>query len=223
VAHHVPHDLHGDDWALYQTFLSLPLYTMARFGMWEAILEEPKPREDARYWTGIWHYARGLARVHRSELEAAATELEAIDAIAGDPAAMETLVGLTNARSLLQIARGVLSAELLAKRGDYHDAIAELDRAVRLEDSLIYNEPPDWYYPVRHTLGAVLLEAGRADEAETVFWQDLRERNRENGYALKGLAQSLAAQGRDDEAAAIEKRFRTAWADADVELHSPRF
>jgi hypothetical protein len=76
---------------------------------------------------------------------------------------------------------------------------------------------------VRHTLGAVLLDAGRADEAETVFWQDLRQRNRENGYALKGLAASLRAQGRADEAALVEKRFRTAWADADMELGSARF
>jgi tetratricopeptide (TPR) repeat protein len=215
--------MHGDDWALYQTFLSMPLYTMARFGAWDAILEEPRPREDARYWSGIWHYARGLARVHRGELDEAAAELAAIEAIREDPAAMETLVGLAGAHTLLRIARGVLAGELAAKRGDYDAAVAELDRAVRLEDSLMYNEPPDWYYPVRHTLGAVLLDAGRADEAETVFWRDLRERNRENGYALKGLALSLRAQGREDEARAVEERFRAAWAEADVQLTSSRF
>ena len=201
----------------------MPLYTMVRFGRWDAILEEPRPDAKARYWTGIWHYARGMARVHRGELDAAAEELRAVDALANDPEALEAIVGFANARRLLRIARGVLAGELKAKQSDYDGAVAELDRAVRLEDGLLYNEPPDWYYPVRHTLGAVLLDAGRADEAETVFWQDLGGRNRDNGYALKGLAESLRAQGRADEAAKIEKRFRAAWAEADVELSSARF
>ncbi len=94
--------------------------------------------------------------------------------------------------------------------------------AFALEDTLTYNEPPDWYYPVRHTLGAVLLEAGAPAEAEAVYWQDLRK-NQENGYALYGLWQSLKAQGKVDEAASLEKRFRSAWAEADVQLASSRF
>lgn len=93
---------------------------------------------------------------------------------------------------------------------------------MRLEESLLYGEPPDWYYPVRHTLGAVLLEAGRADEAERVFWQDLGE-NRENGFALRGLAESLRAQGKNEDAKEIERRFKAAWTDADVPLKSSRF
>jgi len=222
VAARVPEDMHGDDWALYQTFLSMPLYTMVRFGMWEAILAEPRPRKDADYWTGIWHYARGMARVHGGRLDEAQAELDALSAIVASPEALETLIGFANAKTLLRIAQGVLAGELLAKRGECDRAVAALDQAVRLEDALLYNEPPDWYYPVRHTLGAVLLEAGRADEAETVFWQDL-ERNRENGYALRGLADSLRAQGREDEAEDVEARFENAWKDADVELTSARF
>lgn len=93
---------------------------------------------------------------------------------------------------------------------------------MRLEDSLIYNEPPDWFLPTRHLLGAALLDAGRPEEAEVVYWDDLRRR-RDNGFALYGLWQSLKAQGRDDEAAAIEARLRTAWAAADVRLTSSRF
>jgi hypothetical protein len=86
----------------------------------------------------------------------------------------------------------------------------------------MYNEPPDWYYPVRHTLGAVLLDAGRADEAEVVYWEDLK-RNPGNGYSLFGLAAALRAQDRDEEASAIETRFRDAWSAADSELRSSRF
>ena len=91
-----------------------------------------------------------------------------------------------------------------------------------LQDQLNYVEPPDWFYPVRQSLGAVLLGAGRADEAEAVYWQDLRE-NPGNGWTLFGLAQALRAQGKNDAAAAIEARFREAWAAADVKLEASRF
>jgi tetratricopeptide (TPR) repeat protein len=120
----------------------------------------------------------------------------------------------------LQIARGVLNGELLAKRRKFDEAVAQLDRVVRLEDTLLYNEPPDWYYPTRQTLGSILLEAGRANEAEIVFWQDLKD-NRENGYSLKGVIDAMKAQGKDP--AAIEKRFEKAWSAADVQLASARF
>ena len=107
-------------------------------------------------------------------------------------------------------------------RRRFDDALGHLSRAVRLEDSLLYNEPPDWYYPVRHTLGAVLLEAGSPVEAEVVYWQDLAH-HQENGYALYGLWQSLKKQGRTEEASDVELRFHTAWVDADVDLTSSRF
>lgn len=116
----------------------------------------------------------------------------------------------------------MLVGELRAKHEDYDAAVVALDRAVRLEESLLYSEPPDWYYPVRHTLGAVLLEADRADEAERVYWQDL-ERNRDNGYALKGLVLSLKAQGKHDAADLARARFNKAWRDADFELATSRY
>jgi tetratricopeptide (TPR) repeat protein len=221
VAGRVPmHHVDSDIWALYQTFLSMPLYTMVRFGMWEEILAEPALDREAHFTEGIRRYARGLAYTHTGELSKAGRELKAMDRIIDDPAAIETLIGYSNAKQLLQIARGVLNGELLAKRRKFDEAVAELDRVVRLEDALLYNEPPDWYYPTRHTLGAILLDAGRADEAEIVFWQDLKE-NRENGYSLKGVIGAMKAQGKDP--AAIEKRFEKAWSAADVQLASARF
>jgi tetratricopeptide (TPR) repeat protein len=222
VASKVPEDLHGNEWALYQTFLSMPLYTLVRFGKWEEILKEPRPPQTTRYWTGIWHYARGMAYAHTNRAEEAHEELSALAGIADDPATPEVLIGSSNAGRLLSVAKEVLSGEIAAKEGRYDQAVGHLDRAARLEDSLAYNEPPDWYYPVRHTLGAVLLEAGRPEEAEIVYWQDLRK-NQENGYALYGLRQSLEAQGRNEEAAAMEKRFRAAWKHSDLQLSSSRF
>jgi tetratricopeptide (TPR) repeat protein len=221
VAGRVPmHHVDSDIWALYQTFLSMPLYTMVRFGMWKEILAEPALDREAHFTEGIRRYARGLAYTHTGDLSKAGRELKAMDRIIDDPAAIETLIGYSNAKQLLQIARGVLNGELLAKRRKFDEAVAELDRVVRLEDALLYNEPPDWYYPTRHTLGAILLDAGRADEAEIVFWQDLKE-NRENGYSLKGVIDAMKAQGKDP--AAIEKRFEKAWSAADVQLASARF
>ena len=222
VASKVPADHHGNDWALYQTFLSMPLYTMARFGMWQEVLEEPKPRGDVRYWNGIWHYARGLAFVHTGKPRQAKKELAALRDIADDPTTPEVLIGFSNAQVLLTIAREVLEGEVAARSGKLDAAVAHLDKAVRYEDSLFYTEPPDWYYPVRHTLGAVLVEAGRLREAEVVYWQDL-EKYRDNGYALYGLYQTLQAQGRPAEAYDVRRRYRDAWKDADVDLGSSRF
>jgi hypothetical protein len=93
---------------------------------------------------------------------------------------------------------------------------------VRLEDGLTYTEPPDWYLPARHYLGAALLESGVPDEAETVYWQDLRK-HQENGFALLGLAQALEAQDRGVEAQELRDRLADAWSQADVTLASSRF
>ena len=93
---------------------------------------------------------------------------------------------------------------------------------MRGEDALRYNEPSDWPYPVRHTLGAVLLMAGRVAEAEAVYKADL-ERNPENGWALFGLATSLRVQKRTDEAERSRQRFEAAWKNADIKLTASRF
>ncbi len=222
VAANVPEDHHGNDWGLFQTFLSMPLYTMVRFGMWDEILAEPTPAAELRYLSGISHYARGMAYVHTGRAKPARRELGSLTKLAKAADSAAVLIGFSNAAKLLSIAHQVLAGEIAAARGDHDEALGHLSRAVRLEDSMLYNEPPDWYYPVRHTLGAVLLEAGSPVEAEVVYWQDL-ETQEENGYALLGLAQSLRAQGRTEEAAEIEERFHVAWADADVELKSSRF
>jgi tetratricopeptide (TPR) repeat protein len=222
VADKVPADFRQDHWALYQTLLSQPLYVMARFGHWDAILAEPRPADEVRFHRGMWHWARGLAFVHTGRTADAQGELAALSRIQEDPKTPEVLVGYSNAARLLAIARAVLAGELAAKERRFDEAVAHLDRAVRLEDGLAYGEPPDWYYPTRHNLGAALIEAGRAEEAEVVYWQDLR-RYRDNGFALIGLATSLRAQGRTTEADDVETRYRTAWRDADAPLSSSRF
>jgi tetratricopeptide (TPR) repeat protein len=212
----------GSDFGLFESFRAMPLYFMTRFGKWDDILNEPEPDAEMLYVRGIWHHARALALLAKGRLDDARAELSALDALRDDERLAEAMVGFADCKALLQIAGDVVRGELAAKTGDYEAAVTHLDRAVRFEESLMYNEPPDWYYPVRHTLGAVLLEAARFREAETVYWEDLK-RNPENGWSLYGLWQALEAQGRAEEAADIWNRYQAAWSQADVKLQSSRF
>lgn len=132
--------------------------------------------------------------------------------------------GKTDAQSLLNIAVEILAGEIAANSNSDQDAISisHLERAVRMQEGLVYSEPPEWYFPSRHYPGAALLEAGYAAEAAVVYWADLREHPK-NGYSLFGLTAALKAQGQDALAADAQSRFRAAWAEADVELTSSRF
>lgn len=205
-----------------QHFYVLPLYAKVRFGHWEEVLEAERPPEELKYPRGVWHYARGMAHIARGELDRAQPELENLRAIARDPG-MEnvTIWEINTMGQILAIADDVLSGELAAARGDHDQAIRRLRAGVETEDALSYNEPPDWHSPVRLTLGAVLMDAGRPGEAEAVYRENL-ERFPDNGWALYGLAESLKAQGRTAEAADVRRRFREAWRRADVELDASR-
>jgi len=222
VASRVPEDMRGDDWALYQTFLSMPLYTMVRFGMWEKILERTRPEAGSTFFTGIDHYARGIAHSHLGNNKSAKVELDKLEKLLSQPSIDELVVSFSNAETLLTLASHVLRGEMAIAAGNLDEAVAQLDRAVRLEDSLLYNEPPSWHYPTRHTLGAALLAANRPKEAEVVYWQDL-SKNRENGFALFGLVQAFEAQGQQGSAAAARSRFESAWSASDVKLRSSRY
>lgn len=212
----------GADFALHQSFMSQPTYALIRFGMWDELLKQPAPDKKLIVARGIYHLGRGLAYVNKGIGKKAKAELESLrNAIATDMAG-EEFVGFANARTVLRIAEGLLAGEIAAKSGDLDEALAQVEKAARLEDALTYNEPPDWPFPVRHTLGAILLEADRADEAEGVYWEDLK-RNPENGYALFGLHQALVAQDKSGISDEVWERFKAAWAEADFELTSSRY
>jgi tetratricopeptide (TPR) repeat protein len=202
--------------------LVAPLFALARFGRWQEILAEPAPPDDLPFASGSWHYARGLAFARTGRREQAARELAALERIAAATPPERSLGQVNSARTMLELASHVLAGELAATRGRMDDAIQQLREAVQIQDHLRYMEPPPWYFPVRQALGAVLLQAGRPAEAAAVYREDLR-RNPENGWSLYGLAQSLRAEGKTAEAKAVERRYRQAWARADVELASSRF
>jgi hypothetical protein len=203
-------------------FRVVPYYALARFGKWDEVLAEPSPAARHLYLKGTWHYVRGLALLAKGQLAEAEKELAEVRRIAADPGLDYSLFSPNKAAAIFAAAPEVLAGELAARRKDHDKAIAHLERAVRLEDSLFYTEPEEWHYPARQALGAVLLEAGRAREAETVYWEDLR-RHANNGWSLFGLVQALRAQGRQDDAAAVQARFDKAWARADVKLTASRF
>jgi tetratricopeptide (TPR) repeat protein len=206
-----------------QHFSLIPLYAYVRFGMWDEILAYRTPPQSLLYPTGIWHYARGRAFVGKRQVDAAREELEALREIAKSKELEKvTIWDINSAASLLQIAQRVLAGEIDAAQRNFKEAIQQLNEAVRLEDDLRYTEPADWQYPVRQSLGAVLLEAGKPKEAEAVYREDLR-RNPENGWSLFGLMVSLQAQGRTADAAKVEERFEKAWAHADVQLSASRY
>ncbi len=208
---------------LMQIFLAAPWFALTRFGKWEEILKEPKMQEGYPFLTGVRNYARGAAFAATGKFAEAESELADLakswQDVKGNPTVS---FSVNSGEAILAVGRAVLAGEIAARRGDTDRAIALLHEAVLLEDGLIYTEPADWHYPVRQSLGAVLLAAGRAAEAETIYWDDL-SRNRENGWSLFGLMQALKAQEKTDQAAAVEKRFQKAWATADVKLTASRF
>ncbi len=195
------------------------LLTMARFGQWGELIKQPPPPKELRFTTGLWHYVRGLAFAATTRFGSAEGELSNL---------RKSLKALTRvktaeakiSRTLLKIAERVLAGEMAARRGEFEPGIQALREALQLETTLPYSEPPFWFQPVRHNLGAVLLLAGRASEAESVYREDLRL-NPENGWALHGLVHSLQAQQRD--VAQEKARLYAAWAQADVTLTGSRF
>ena len=208
VAEKVPHH-HAGALAWTADFPVTPWLAYARFGMWADILTAPKPPVAEPYATGVWHYARGLAFVARNQFDRAADEMGALETLKQHEAFRTTLKDtplLTN----LQIASRIVAGELAAKRRQFDRAVTLLEEAVALEDGIPYNEPPVWHHPVRQILGAVLLDAGRAADAEIVYRADLR-RVRENGWSLFGLMRSLEAQQRTSDAASVRARFERAW------------
>jgi tetratricopeptide (TPR) repeat protein len=219
VAAKVPHH-HAGAVAWTSDFPVTPWLAYIRFGRWQQMLTEPKPPANEPYAMGIWHYGRALAFIARAQMARAETELSALTSLLDHRAFKTTLKDLPLLTNL-QIASRIVRGELAGRAGRVDDAIRIVAEAVALEDAIPYNEPPVWHQAPRHVLGALLLEAGRPQDAEQAYRADL-VRFRENGWSLFGLAQSLAAQGRDDEARQVRARFDRAWARADVTLTSSR-
>jgi tetratricopeptide (TPR) repeat protein len=205
-----------------ETGPAAPLFAQARFGRWEDILREPAPDPGLPYVTGTWRYTRGLAFAATGRVDQADAELAELRKIAATVPPDRTVATFFKTADMLRLASDVLAGEIAARRGDTDAAVRNLSAAVQIQDGHWFTEPPPWYFPVRQSLGAVLLQGGRAAEAEEAYREDLR-RNPDNGWSLYGLAQALRAQDKGAEASVIEVRFQRAWSRADVALKASRF
>ncbi len=177
---------------------------------------------DSAYANAVWHFARGMAFVAKSDLLHADAELRALRKITAEPKIAEMSIwDMNTMRQILDIAIYMLGGEIAAAQGETELAVKYLSKAVALEDGLQYNEPSDWVFSVRQALGAVLMSANRFSEAETVYHADLLK-NPEIGWSLFGLAASLDAQQKTSEANQVRSRFDKAWSDADITLKESR-
>jgi tetratricopeptide (TPR) repeat protein len=209
---------------ILQHYYVLPLFALVRFGRWREILEDTLPPDvDEPYPRAIWHYARGTAYARTGRIAEARREQDALARFAIDPALQRVRIKHINpAEALVRIATLTLAADIAMAEKRMDVAVAKLLEATAVEDALAYDEPHLWLAPTRHALGAALLAAGRAADAERVYREDLRHYPG-NGWSLVGLAEAQRRQGHADAAGETERRFRIAWRDADVTLPGSRF
>lgn len=196
---------------------SMPYEMHIRFGRWDEILEMPEPPEHFPITRALHYYARGVAFAAKKD-KRAGVELCIFMAEAGK-VPEEAFFAQNRAHTIFEIAQNMLEGEILYREGRTDDAVAKLEEAVRIEDTLRYTEPPDWIQPVRHALAATLMDAKRYEAAEKVLRRDL-EIHPHNGWALHDLARSLRMQGKLDEAEKVQAEFEVAWKDADVQMSS---
>jgi tetratricopeptide (TPR) repeat protein len=191
-------------------FVSIPRLSLLRFQQWDAVLALPKPKDSQKISIAMWHYMRALAYAARRDSSSAARARADFEA-ARKQLPADSQWGQNKTSDVMAMASELLAARVAG------DAVARLRRAVQMQDAFVYDEPPAWYYPVRESLGAALLRAGNAAEAEAVFREGVR-RSPKNGRMLFGLLESLKAQRKTEETAWVQKEFDAAWAKADVKL-----
>ncbi len=207
---------HLKDMPMLEGFLPSAFFVDLRFNRWDDILSLPEADKETPITGALQHYARGLALAGKGNAAEAQNERELFANMAKGISG-ETPFGLNTAASIFRIAESALDARIVAAKGDRAAAVEHWRKAVSAQDELNYDEPPGWYYPIRESLGAALLLAGDAVEAEKVFRKDLED-NPRNGRSLFGLAESLKKQGKTQESRQAHTEFEKAWKNADVKL-----
>ena len=216
VAHVGPMVL--DNKAMAEPYMPTLIYVLLRFHRWDEILKLPAPDSNLAMTTAFWHFARGSAEAETGRLEMAETERKTLDAARRQtPADAEFSMFSNKARAFLDLAANILDARIATAHADPGRAIEYWKNAVQIEDSLYYGEPPEWFYPVRESLGAALMLNGQAAQAEAVFRADLEQYPR-NPRSLFGLLKSLEAQKKTADQEWVRREFEAAWKNADVTL-----
>jgi tetratricopeptide (TPR) repeat protein len=205
------------DMPMLEPFGAKTLFVLLRFAKWNEVLALPRPAEQFPVLTALDHWGRGVA--HAAVGNSAEAEKERdLYASAKRSIPADAQFTLNPAGNILAVADAVLDARIAAARHDSNGSIAAWRKAVEAEEKIAYDEPPDWFYPTRESLGAELLRAKRYDEADLAFREDL-ERNPNNGRSLWGRWQvRRASDGDVPGTIVVRRRFIEAWADADTTL-----
>jgi tetratricopeptide (TPR) repeat protein len=203
-----------------EVYTFTPVATLLRFGKYREVLAEPQPDKRLALDTTVWLYARAFAHANLGDLKAARADRAKLAALSRSNLGRYDTFGLP-AKQMIAIALESVDGEIARVNKDMPRAIAHFRKAAEHQEALPYMEPAYWHRPVAHLLGAALLDAGKPQEAEAVYRASLKSYRRD-GWALKGLAQALDAQGKADEAAKVGQSFREAWPRADVSITSSR-
>lgn len=203
---------HVEEMPPLEGFMTVPIAVDVRFHKWDQILKMPQPDAAMHTATVFWHFARGMAFAATGEISGAEAEYKIVaEAEEKTPPDLVFAMPVNNkTKDVLKIAVNVLGAKISLAKKDMAAAISQLRAAVTVQDTLHYDEPPDWFYPVRESLGATLLMTGDNAGAEKVFRDDLA-RNPRNPRSLFGLEQALQAQGKTYDAGFIRRQFEASW------------
>jgi tetratricopeptide (TPR) repeat protein len=213
LAAHVGPMLH--DMPIAEVYAPYPIFVRVRFHRWDEVLKMPPPNPSLAMTTAFWHFARGSAFAAKGQIAMAEAERKILETARKEtPADLEFSFYTNKAQSLLDLAENILDARIAAAKGDHEQAIKDWGKAVEIEDKLYYGEPPEWFYPVRESLGAALLLSGQAERAEAVFRADLQQYPR-NPRSLFGLQKALEAQKKNVNVEEVRREFEAAWKNAD--------
>jgi hypothetical protein len=213
----------GAEKPMTQMLVIEPTFVLLRFAHWDEILGLPEPDSKLLGSDFFWHYARGCAFSVKGQNQKAGEELNAMERVYEQIPPGPAFGSLSNTwRTLHDLAANTLTARIAAARGDASNAIGHWRAAVAVQDQMRYHEPPDWYYPVRESLGAELLRDGKAAQAEEVFRDDL-SRNRRNPRSVFGLLKTLEAQNKTVDAEWVRRELQAAWNGVPNGLHLEDF
>lgn len=217
-----PKTMNEPGWSTLQHYYVIPYFVAVKFGKWDEILKMKLVSDTMKYPVGVAHYAKGMAYLGKRDLPKAKAELAKLEILASDPAMKKmTIWEINTMQDVLQIAVTVLKGEVLASEGDFIESINLLQKGVAIEDRLNYNEPPDWFFSVRHHLGAVQIEAGKYNDAITTYQQDLKIL-KNNGWAQQGLRLAYQKLNNPNKVKEMDALLSKSWATADVKITSSR-
>jgi tetratricopeptide (TPR) repeat protein len=206
------------DMPMAEVYVPTPMFVLIRFHRWDEVLKLPPPSPDLAMTTAYWHFVRGSAGAAKSQISLAEAERTMLETARNEtPGSLEFSFFSNKGRTFLDLAENVLNARIAAAKGDHGGAIKYWEKAVEIEDRLNYGEPPEWFYPVRESLGGALLLNGQAEEAEAVFRADLEQYPR-NPRSLFGLLKSLEAQKKSAGVEEVRREFEATWKNADMTL-----